>query len=427
MNLDLEDGEVAASTPGTAYDPAFEWPGEESTATTEDTFPPQLDGPLLTSHFHSHTPIRLLVTQTSILPRKQKLVIPDSDHNELQFGRDVPPSGSETPRVRLKEMEVSKVHATIYWDQEQKGWGIVDMGSKHGTFIKSSVVKPVGTVSLDLGQGQDRRGSRLSPPKVASIPRRLRHLDSVSIGSTTFLAHIHDNRQPCVDCSPSPTTHEVSLFNASKRDQDSLKRSSEAAGFSQSQAYTPMTLGPRDPKKALTMLKRSLLTQHGGTLPPAATNDPGSAYVDRSARRRALHPGSRPDVPGAVDPRRVLPTILPYHQPVVRQLVRPSSSLVVQPPQPPPPPAPLSTTNIGHKLLMKQGWQPGTSLGLPDDDSGSGSPGGLIEPIQVSANVRRAGLGMPQAAPQTQSTSSSSSDWRENGKRRRWDGITGDV
>lgn len=406
----MEDGELYEPPLSDTHDPAFEWPGESSNTIQDDIHdvdrhvpPPALKPP-------SCATLRLLVTQTSILPRKQKLVIAD-DYAELQFGRDVAAARSETPRIRLKEMEVSKLHATIYWDKERESWGIVDMGSKHGTFVKSFVIK-AGRISLDLRSDEDMRGARLSPPKVASVPRRLYHLDSVTIGSTTFVVHIHEDRRPCIGCA-SGFAHQVPLFSVSKQDRDTtLKRSRDAAGIDHT------TRSSRDPKKVLTMLKRSLLTRHDIDEAPLAEPADSSIYVDRSARRRAMHPGSRPDTPGVPNQRNDLPTVSyqPY-QPLV-----PSANILPPPPIPPPievpqPPAPLSDTNVGHRLLMKQGWRPGTSLGLPDDSSS-----GLIEPIQVNANAHRAGLGMSVQKP-TMSGGLISSDWREDGKLRRWDGM----
>jgi hypothetical protein len=69
---------------------------------------------------------QLFVTlRSSILPAKQKVDILDS-YFEVQIGRDIAILGSVTPRIRLKELEVSKLHATAYWDvQERNGmWSI---------------------------------------------------------------------------------------------------------------------------------------------------------------------------------------------------------------------------------------------------------------------------------------------------------------
>lgn len=354
--IQTANGEILNSSSGLAYDPAFEWPGGDPVNSSP------LDAPIISEH-QSHVTLRLVVTQTSILPRKLKLVNPDG-HSEVQIGRDVAPPGSLTPRIRLKEMEVSKLHAIIYWDKGQKVWGIVDMGSKHGTFVRLSEVITGGT-SLDLRHGEDPRGARLSPPKVASMPRRLFHLDTITIGSTSFLVHIHNNQQACDECS-AESMHEIPLFSVSK----GAMRSTDTTGFDADCSSAP---GQRNAKKALTILKQSLLTRHNSEGLPCGFSSRG--YVDRSARRRAMHPGARPDAPG-----------------IPNQRIESRFSITTLPSQPEPvkPPPPLPESNVGRRLLMKQGWQPGLSLGLPGESSGNG----ITEPIQINALERRAGLGM---------------------------------
>lgn len=414
--MQTEDGEILDSTSGLTYDPAFEWPGElDGRAVPEDANSPHLDAPNISEH-QPHVTFRLIVTQTSILPRKLKLVNLEGQ-SEVQIGRDVAPPGSPTPRIRLKEMEVSKLHATIYWDKGQSVWGIVDMGSKHGTFVRSSVVK-AGGVSLDLRHGEDSRGARLSLPKVASIPKRLFHLDTVTIGSTSFLVHIHSNQQTCDKCSPE-SAHEVPLFPVSKKAQEleTLKRSIDAAGLEADYSSSP---GRRNPKKALTILKQSLLTRHNSE--GSLKESPSRSYVDRSARRRAMHPGARPDAPGIPNQRieSASSTSTPPRSLLKSNIITP---LPPPPVEPAKPPAPLPDSNIGHRLLMKQGWQPGSTLGLPGESSGSR----LTEPIQVNALERRAGLGMPvKAQYDLVENGPSPLDWRVAGKQRRWDNLAGE-
>ena len=410
--MEAEDGEIPNSTSGLAYDPAFEWPG--NIPTQEDVNSSPLDAPPIKSGHQSHVTLRLVVTQTSILPRKLKLVNPEG-HSEIQIGRDAAPPGSSTPRIRLKEMEVSKLHATIYWDKGQKVWGIVDMGSKHGTFVRLSVIK--AGISLNLRHAEDSRGARLSPPRVASMPKRLFHLDTITIGSTSFLVHLHSNQQTCDQCS-AESTHEIPLFSVSKRAQglDTLKRSTVGAGLDADYSSPP---GQRNAKKALTLLKQSLLTLHNSEGVPCGL--PSRGYMDRSARRRAMHPGARPDTPGIPNQRiestsstSTLPRFLPKCDTII--------SLFSPPSEPVKPPPPLPDTNIGHRLLMKQGWKPGSSLGLPGGSSGDGS----TAPIQVNALERRAGLGMlARAQSDVVGNGRSRLDWKMAGKQRRWDDLAG--
>lgn len=367
----MEAGEIRGSrsaSPPADYDPAYEWPGEVPNDEKADGGPATC-GPSL----------RLLVLRTSVFPTKQTLVITDG-YTELQFGRD-PATSQDIPRVRLKEMEVSKLHATAYADGDS--WNIVDMGSKHGTFLQPRS----STMAV-----------RLSPSRVASVPRPLHHLDTLVIGSTTFLVHIHPKQTPCSDCC-STFENEIPIFQSSHK-RKAAKVPEPDAG------YLPST--SRDPKKALTMLKQRLLTSSPGPVRSEGTN-----YTDRSARRRSLYPASRLDAPGIGPPLRAEAVAS------TSQLPPPSA-----PWDPPPavttsqPPTPLPTTNIGHRLLLAQGWIPGASLGVTPDTSLGASEDSdesrirLTAPLEVTSTSQRAGIGMTKAP-------SSGDGWREDGRQRR--------
>ncbi|KIP12158.1 hypothetical protein PHLGIDRAFT_98529 [Phlebiopsis gigantea 11061_1 CR5-6] len=297
------------------------------------------------------------------MSRIQQLAIIDG-YTQVQFGRDAAPPSTDTPRIRLKEMEVSKLHATVYWDAAKKSWAVVDMGSKHGTFIRprqivAEPVKPTpNTGSNSSSHGTDLRGHRLSAPRMSSMPRVLRHLDELSLGNTTFIAHLHEDRLPCEACV-SKGGDEIPLFYVSK-----AQRQEEALRKRKLEALDPPPPPPGDAKKSLNMLKRSMLSRHGN--PVDRRSEETHAYVDRSAKRRALHPGT-PDMVVAA----------------ARASISAPSSRPISPPPPEPtsaPPVPLASTNIGHRLLLKQGWMPGTALGQERSELDSGSTA-LVEPI----------------------------------------------
>ncbi|KAF8227260.1 hypothetical protein L208DRAFT_1405634 [Tricholoma matsutake] len=404
--MDSEEGEILESVPqyqmydsehssvqlGEAYDSAYAWPGESSSLPS--TSPDLLESHLSTRKLRSNQPsFRLLVLRTSILPSKYRLAVIDG-YSELQFGRDIPPAGSTTPKLRLKEMEVSKLHATAYWDASRREWSVVDMGSMHGTFLL-----PVST-----GVGNDP-GVRLSPPRTASMPRKLHHMDRLTIGGTTFIVHMHEDQLPCQECSPTGGD-EIPFFPVKKRAPTKCSR--EAAGLvvdSSSSSYLPPS--QKDPKKTLIMLKQSLLTRHEVCSPgsrPASSGDTSALYVDRSARRRALHATSQPDTPG-------VPSISGW---INSPTSHPKSPDIVTSQ----PPIPLPTSNIGHRLLMKQGWEPGTALGtLTDSNEGRI---GLVEPLDLTPSLHRVGLGVKRPLPPS-SPSFSHPDWKEIAKRKRWE------
>ena len=72
-------------------------------------------------------------------------------------------------------------------------------------------------------------------------------------------------------------------------------------------------------------------------------------------------------------------------------------------------PVPITGVNVGHRLLEKQGWVPGSTLGVlaPRFSSTSDKEDvreidermALLEPIQISANIGRRGLGMRSDLP----------------------------
>ncbi|KAI9061017.1 hypothetical protein FKP32DRAFT_1594695 [Trametes sanguinea] len=409
------DGMVyAASVPdtntvdpsGSAYSPALEWPGDSA---PPSDLPSHIGPYTLVEQAEPPSPVsslRLLVQSSTILRKKHKIALLDG-YPEIQIGRDLAPPSSETPKIRLKELEVSKLHATIYWDRERSRWSIVDMGSKHGTFIQpasvSAAVPSADTVAGGTSVGSaDPRGVRLSPPRVASMPRTLHHLDRLSIGGTTFIVHLHENGLPCTHCSPQ-ADEEIPLFSHRTQDDESGTTKKRKLDVVASTSTASDVAQPRNPKQALAMLKRSLLSSSKVPAPGPASGSRPPQYVDRSARRRALFPDHSPATTPATERSRY-----------------PSRS--VSTPTTPPPSAPISTpsaplpsSNIGHRLLMKQGWQPGSALG----DPASGKEGGLVAPLEPPTTVGRAGLGA--SVRSTSSTpGSQDGDWKDVGKRRRW-------
>jgi hypothetical protein len=327
--------------------------------------------------------MRLLVVKSSILPRRHRIAVVDG-YPEVQFGRDVALVGSDTARIRLKEMEVSKFHATAFWDAKRREWAIVDMGSKHGTYLKSS---ESGSNAGDT----TGPGDRLSAMKMSSVPRRIRHLDLLTIGSTTFQFHIHEDHVPCVECSPQGGD-EIPLFpKATDRTRD------ESPGLKRPFGMEDNAARPKDPKKALTMLRQALLTRHDDGRP---SMDSKIRYADRSAARRVRQSSSHHDAPGVPLHRSDSSSGSTSPGPVSSASVEGTT--------------PIPATNIGHQLLLKQGWQPGTTLGVAEGIGDNSN--GLVEPLDIDVYRDRAGLGSTRdpSAPLT-------TNWREVARQRRWD------
>ncbi|XP_041836116.1 angiogenic factor with G patch and FHA domains 1 isoform X1 [Melanotaenia boesemani] len=83
--------------------------------------------------------------------------------------------------VQIPEMGVSKLHAEVYFDQEQQSYMLVDHGSQNGTVIN---------------------GNRILQPKTKSEPHALIHGDEVKMGETVLSFHIHSGTDTCDGCEP---------------------------------------------------------------------------------------------------------------------------------------------------------------------------------------------------------------------------------
>ncbi|KAJ3832295.1 hypothetical protein F5878DRAFT_591714 [Lentinula raphanica] len=302
---------------------------------------------------YEKTGLRLVVEKSRVLHNRRVAVI--DGYSEVRLGRDNPVS-NEIPRIRLKEMEVSKFHASVYWDRAWEGWAVVDMGSKHGTYIHSS----------NLAQGS-AQNQRLSSSKTASAPRRLRHLDHLTVGTTVFIVHIHGDRLACEQCSLGLDSGEIPLFPFRQKPNHV-----HAADHRKPSSHEPMRPQPR---VAMSQLKHELLCNSMGQSPQCnlTQTSRSSHYIDRSARRRAMYSASSADAPG-VSSGSPLSVPKPYES--SESMSEPISAPEVS----------ISESSIGHRILIKQGWHPGRPLGNAET--------GLTEPsVNINFNYDRSGLG----------------------------------
>jgi hypothetical protein len=323
------------------YDPSLEFPGVGSEQDVTDE-----TGVSMTIE---RSPFLLVVIRSPVIPPRRN-VAEVSAHNEVSIGRDIP-SEPGAARLRLKEMAVSKYHAIIYWDLESEAWGLVDVGSVHGTFVKSY---------------GNSTSIRLSSAKVASHPRYLRHLDTIQIGGTTMVCHLHNmNEASCEECDPS-TGNELSLIHAPKVSKLASPSASDTNG------------APQDGKQSLAKLKKQLL-RHDYKRDKTLDVSPNT-YVDRAAFRR-MHLGiSAPSVAIPIPESSV-----PRHS-QARTYAR-ASQIALDPTEGPSEieADPLPTSNVGHRLLSMQGWKPGMGLGL--------DMAGTAEPLIIKPMAKRAGIG----------------------------------
>ena len=326
------------------YDPSLEFPGVDSE--------PELvhDNVDMTT---KRKPFRLVIVQSSVVPSK-RCIADVSAHAEVSVGRDIP-SEPGAPRLRLKEMAVSKYHAVIFWDAQMNRWGLVDVGSVHGTFIQGH-----GTLMSE----------RLSAAKSASHPRYLSNLDVVKIGGTVMVCHLHQEEDVnCGDCILS-AGNELSLVHE-------LKLSHPQTNATR----LPLPQEPQNAKKAIAKLKTRFLQQDYKRNDGHDTSE--NTYVDRAASRR-MHLGpSDPPVVSSTLKSAPPPTL--QTRTVYARLSQATSDPTRNPTQTTEAAQPIPISNIGHRLLSMQGWKPGTGLGV--DQSG------VTEQPIAKQMANRAGLG----------------------------------
>lgn len=139
----IEDGEELEQQ---QQQPPQVWPSLDNAFAVPPPPPPVLR---LVVHHSSSAP------SANPLPAHQTLAIITET---TSIGRD----RSYDPRIRLKSLEVSKTHATLYYSEGDGTWCILDNASTHGTFLRSDGAEAY---------------TRLSEKGMTSLPRVLRHLE----------------------------------------------------------------------------------------------------------------------------------------------------------------------------------------------------------------------------------------------------------
>lgn len=181
---------------------------------------------------------------------------------------------------------------------------------------------------------------RLSEPKQSSLPYELRHGDIVRIGSTSLEVHEHTT-MPCDVCR---TNSPVDIHSGKKPKQENVS----------------ISIVERDEQRRQWIEEAKKMYRSGSVLPD------NKDYVDRAELRRQ----TKVKQEKFVDPYRkeIDETYTPPPQTT-------TMTTVYKPVQ-----------GIGNKMLQKMGWEEGQSLGKDQTT-------GILEPIQPSSQLSKAGLG----------------------------------
>ncbi|KAK6179858.1 hypothetical protein SNE40_012116 [Patella caerulea] len=223
--------------------------------------------------------------------------------------------------IIINDLNISRNHCSIWFDYDNNNYMIKDEGSQHGTYINTT---------------------RLSQPNTVSHEAAVNHGDTMKVGSTEFLLHIHPGNDTCLDCEPGEVKARV------KKDEPNN--------------YVIMSAAEKKKQKKAelnSIKKRYGLKNMAYENNDKAINNP--AYEDKAAVRRKKvgsdGPGHKAEAPASV------------HKPI-------------------------SGKNVGHKLLSKMGWKEGEGLGK--------SSSGIVDPINVNYRSNKAaGLGSSVSVEQS--------------------------
>ncbi|OWF53997.1 angiogenic factor with G patch and FHA domains 1-like isoform X2 [Mizuhopecten yessoensis] len=99
--------------------------------------------------------------------------------------------------ILIPDINVSKAHAEIQFDEKEYKYYLTDLSSQNGTFLNEE---------------------RVSEPKVKSKPMVLSHGDTLQFGCTRLLLHIHDGTDTCDECEPGQVQAQLQAQNQPKKE-----------------------------------------------------------------------------------------------------------------------------------------------------------------------------------------------------------------
>ncbi|XP_046753869.1 angiogenic factor with G patch and FHA domains 1 isoform X2 [Diprion similis] len=139
--------------------------------------------------------IRIIVKETS-LPKLK----PGSLFLVAYTGGSMGREGDHS--VLIQDINISKQHARFQYDEVNKRYEIIDLGSRNGTILN---------------------GKRLSVAKQESEPFEIVHGSIIQVGCTKLLCHIHNGHETCGHCEPGLVQQNVNIEGSTARKQNQHK------------------------------------------------------------------------------------------------------------------------------------------------------------------------------------------------------------
>ncbi|XP_043582351.1 angiogenic factor with G patch and FHA domains 1 isoform X3 [Bombus pyrosoma] len=142
-----------------------------------------------------------------IYPPCMRIIVKETNLSKLKIGSlfFVAYTGGSIGRegdhsVVIPDINISKHHARILYNEDKKIYEVIDLGSRNGTFLN---------------------GKRLSVAKQESEPHEVSHGSIIQVSTTKLLCHIHNGNETCGHCEPGLVQQSINAEEnkASKKDQ----------------------------------------------------------------------------------------------------------------------------------------------------------------------------------------------------------------
>mgnify|MGYP002385126902 CR=1 FL=1 len=269
------------------------------------------------------------------------------------IGRD----RSDEPRIRLRDLSVSKFHSQIFYEPQSQEFQIVDHGSQNGTFINDN---------------------RLSYSKCNSPPFTLSDGDSLKIGFVSLIVHYHTTwPYYCTTCaswgSPEQSLGPIEYWSRAhaikKPKAETSNNNNSNVGKSTSNVKIVNT-------KSMDSVKNNIPVKIVNNV--SKSNSPEKKdtviYRDRAEERRKLY-GSSHGL-DEINLRKIeFPELqISYSEVSIKEEIVEEKI--------------IGDENKGKMLLKSLGWSEGEGLGKNNE--------GIKEPIKVNGNQETYGLGFVQ-------------------------------